>query len=244
MLPRVLYSDLFNEDNTLDKKQLHYLKNVLRLTQGDEFMLFDGKGCEARAKIIFNSNGETKFEIDNWKSFDRENAIDIVVAQSICLSNKMDLVVQKSTELGANLILPIITKRTVSKLTLRKQKEKVERWGKIAVSASAQCGRNNVPNILAPMKLSDFFDFVNLKYSGATKWILDPFCNNSISTAKLKENSNLILTIGPEAGFTDCEELLAHQNGFQRIRCGRRILRTETVCIVALSVIISRLNQM
>lgn len=243
MIPRLLFSSLNEKNNTLDKKQTHYLKNVLRLKTGDVFILFDGKGLEALANLIVDENGNLTFVIKNLINIDREAAISITVAQALCLSNKMDFVIQKSTELGVAVIQPIYTSRCLVKLNTNKVNEKIARWQRIANAASAQCGRNIQPRVLNPLDWKDFVNNANKINLNSFKWLLDPFSNNSISDAKLDLDKDLIVAIGPEAGFSDEEEKVASLNNFHRIRCGKRILRTETASVVALSIINNKLEE-
>ena len=116
MIPRLLFSSLSEKNNTLDKKQTHYLKNVLRLKTGDNVILFDGKGLEALADLIVDIKGNLSLDIKNLINIDREADISITVAQALCLSNKMDFVVQKTTELGAAKIQPVSTSRSLVRL--------------------------------------------------------------------------------------------------------------------------------
>ncbi len=244
MIPRLLYSSLSKENNTLDKKQIHYLKNVLRIKSGDNLILFDGNGKEAEAIIRIKKNSSAILLINDWHEINRETSVKITIAQALCLSNKMDWVVQKSTELGASSIQPIITTRCQKKLKISRQKEKVERWQRIANAASAQCGRNIFPKVSLPLEWEYFIESINHNKSNACKWLLDPFSKESISNASLFKNKELVIAIGPEAGFSDEEERRAISNKFKLVRCGGRILRTETASIVALSVINDRLGEL
>ena len=244
MIPRLLFSNLSEKNNILDKKQKHYLKNVLRLKTGDEFILFNGKGLEAIVNFIIDKNRNVSFDIKNFIKIDREAAIRITVAQALCLSSKMDFVIQKSTELGAAFIQPISTSRSLIKFNTKKVHEKIARWQRIADSASAQCGRNVQPKVLSPLDWKDFIKNTNKKNPNSYKWLLDPFSNYSISESKLDLKKDLIVSIGPEAGFSDEEEKIALENNFQPIRCGKRILRTETASVVALSIINNKLEEM
>ena len=244
MTPRLLFLNLSEKNNTLDKKQTHYLKNVLRLKTGDNLILFDGKGKEFLFDFITDKSGNVLLNIIDILNINRETSISITVAQTLCLSNKMDFVVQKSTELGAAFIQPIFTSRCQFKLNKSKLNEKIGRWQRIADASSAQCGRNVHPEVLNPLDWDGFMRSTNNKSLDDTKWLLDPFTNQSISSVKIDLKKNLILTIGPEAGFSDKEEEIALKNNFQPVRCGKRILRTETASIVALSIINNRLEEM
>lgn len=243
MIPRLLFSSLSVKNNILDKKQTHYLKNVLRLKTGDNFVIFDGKGLEASANLIVDKNGNASFDIKNLTQIDREVAVHITIAQALCLSNKMDYVIQKSTELGVALIQPISTSRSLMKLNALKAHEKIARWQRIADAASAQCGRSTQPRVLYPVDWPDFIKHTNQDNLNSSKWLLDPFSKNSISKTKLDLTKKLIITIGPEAGFSNEEEKEAQKNNFKPIRCGNRILRTETASVVALSIVNNKIEE-
>lgn len=244
MIPRLLYLNFSEKNNTLDKKQTHYLKNVLRLKTGANLLLFDGKGKEAKVNFIIDKSGNVSLEIKDTIIVNRETPICITVAQALCMSNKMDFVVQKSTELGANFIQPISTSRCQLKLNESKLNEKTARWQRIADASSAQCGRNFHPKVLSVLSWNRFIESTTKNKLKNANWLLDPFTEGSISKTKLDLKKNLVVTIGPEAGFSDEEEEHALINNFQFVRCGKRILRTETASIVALSIINNRLEEM
>ncbi|MFZ9243809.1 MAG: RsmE family RNA methyltransferase, partial [Burkholderiaceae bacterium] len=138
--------------------------------------------------------------------------------------------------LGASQLLPVRTSRSQLKLEADRASKRQAHWQRIADSAAAQCGRNQVMTVLP---IASFEAAVS--QAGSTAWLLDPFADQSLSTAPM--TPDMTVAIGPEAGWSDEEEALARRAGFQGVRCGPRILRTETAAAVVLTAIAVRLGE-
>lgn len=198
----------------------HHISKVLRLRSGDQIFLFN------------NSNQEFAATLDNYaghitaiSATSAAAPLQINLAQVIGKGDKMDLVIQKSTELGVNSIIPLFSQYSISNKT-----NKLEHWRKIAIAASCQSWRNNVPDISEPVDLQDW-----LKQDHAgTKIMLDP------QGQALKQtiiSSPITVLIGPEGGLSAAECELALQHGFANISLGPRILRTETAGIAIVAIL-------
>ncbi|OUV02516.1 MAG: 16S rRNA (uracil(1498)-N(3))-methyltransferase [Betaproteobacteria bacterium TMED82] len=243
MTPRLYFPKLSNETIILDYKQTHYVKTVLRIKVGQKIILFNGNGLEAEAKIASFGDKNTTLHPHDFKNISRDPPIEITVAQCLCLSNKMDYVVQKSTELGAANILPINSQRNQLNLSINLQKKKIQRWQLIADASSQQCGRTNRTIVQAPMDIESFFSEEKKKNKKTLRWVLDPDATLSVSNVGLKNANKLLILIGPEAGFSDEEDLLANESCFTAIKFGKRILRTETVAPAILAVVNYKLGE-
>lgn len=153
----------------------------------------------------------------------------------------MDWVVQKATELGAAKITPISAQRSVLRLEGPRAEKRLAHWRAIAQASSGQCGRNRVPEVAQVQTLDQAIASWQQTPEPKTGWLLDPFAGQSLSNAEL--TGPLAFMIGPEAGWSDSEEAQARAAGFQGIRCGPRILRTETAAAVVLSAVALRLGE-
>jgi len=168
-------------------------------------------------------------EIDS--SFER---LDVTIAQSLVNESKMDLILQKSVELGVNKIIPLKVSRCVVNYD-KKEDKKLLRWQKIMQEASSQSKRLNIPVI---DKINNLDDLIGLNYD--YKFLCS--VNESSQTIKMvlqnvKVCDRIIFVIGPEGGFSDSEESYLVQNGFIRISLGDLVLRTETASLTILSMI-------
>ena len=149
--PRLYFPDLLTKQ-VFNYKQSHHLKNVLRLKVGEKILLFDGAGHEVTATITVFDKKNVHFElVGEVEAVDRENSKSAFIAQGLCQSARMDYVIQKSVELGAEVVAPIITERCqVQHSNNSYLEKKLERWKLIAQHASQQCGRNKLTKIRDP----------------------------------------------------------------------------------------------
>lgn len=213
---------------SIDKS--HYLTSVLRSRKGDIVTIIDGRGKAYKAEIITVSNKKAFVKIVSEIVVDTESPFNLVLCQGILKGEKMDMVIQKTTELGIKEIIPIITERSVVRQT-----RKTGRWRKIAEEAAEQCGRAVIPVIHEPMEYSKA---LSVATDGFIFWeqggqpLLEIF--QKTKPQSLIPNP-LFLFIGPEGGFTSEEVAQAEQKGLVRTTLGRRILRAETAAIAAVT---------
>ena len=236
MLPRIFHPDLGPGPNHLSEDASHHLIRVLRATEGDAVVLFNGQGQEAKAVLSLAHPKQSICQAQAPESINRESPARITVIQALCLGDKMDWVVQKACELGASQLVPVKTSRSQLKLEADRASKRQAHWQRIADAAAAQCGRNQVMTVSPVTRFEE-----SLSVVGSTAWLLDPFAEQSLSTAPLTQD--ITIAIGPEAGWSDEEEALARRAGFQGVRCGPRILRTETAAAAVLTAIAVRLGE-
>lgn len=254
---RLFHSPLAQGPCRLSEEASHHLIRVLRAEQGHAVVLFDGVGNEAGARVEEANPKACMVEVGAVKTVSRESPLQLTVVQALCLGDKMDWVVQKASELGATLIQPLAAQRSQLKLEGPRLEKRLAHWRAIAEAAAAQCGRNAVP-IVAPLQRSaEYFASIessedskggkgsersaHLDQRRQTRWILDPFASESLGQALL--SNFLTIAIGPEAGWTDEEEEQAQRAGFVGIRCGPRILRTETAAAAVLAAVAVRIGE-
>ena len=221
----------------MDGQELAHLKTVLRLVPGDRITVFDDSGWEHDAVIRKLSADQGEIEILRSYEAARESPLRITLAVGLTKGDKMDFVVEKATELGAQTIVPFTSAFAVPKLDARKIAIRTARWEKIALSAAKQCGRTRVP-VIRP--LCEFQELVSEERPGTLKLLLwEKEQHQSLNDAREKsiETTSVLIALGPEGGFTVQEAELAKANGFERVHMGRRILRAETAALAALALV-------
>jgi 16S rRNA (uracil1498-N3)-methyltransferase len=222
---------------TVTGGELEHMTRVLRLRPGDRIVLFDDGGEEHEGVIRSYGPHDAEIEILNSVRPQRESQLEIVLAQALGKGDKMDLVVEKSTELGVSSIAPFLSSRTVPKPDTERGAARHERWRKIALSAAKQSGRTKIPDIL---ELSDFSTLVSRSWPSEEKLLFEPGkARDTLRQVVLERPriNSILLTIGPEGGFTPEELTEATEGGFRIVQLGTRILRTETAAVSALSIV-------
>jgi 16S rRNA (uracil1498-N3)-methyltransferase len=163
---------------------------------------------------------------------ERESPLDITLLQGVARGERMDLIVQKATELGISRIVPVLAERSVVRLDARQGGRKREHWQAIAVSACEQCGRNRVPELSEPRGLGDALAVL----PAAARCLLSVEGDTTLAAfAANSRGQPIVVLIGPEGGLAPNEERYALANGFVACRLGPRILRTETAGLAALA---------
>jgi 16S rRNA (uracil1498-N3)-methyltransferase len=231
-------------------EKARYLATVVRCKNGDELVVFDGKGNCLRTKILKADRREVVVEIMEKFSCDTESPLNIILVQGLLKGQKMDIVIQKTTELGVKEIMPVITVRSQPRET-----RKVARWRKIAEEASRQSGRSIIPLVHEPIEFNQFFgEMGQLKGKGKTETLesveiiglifweeegrsLKELAHKISSPIYQFTDSPIHLLIGPEGGFTREEVTLAEGKGFFITSLGKRILRSETAAISAITLL-------
>lgn len=203
---------------------------ALRLEVGDEVTLFGGDGCESTATLASIGKRGTTAAVRERHVIDRESPLAVHLAQGICASDKMDLVLQKATELGAVSIQPLVTKRSIVRLSSERQERRETHWQNIAIAACEQCGRNRIPRIAPSIA---FGEFISLPPMSGTRLWLSP--SGELTMRGLAITAPVTVLIGPEGGLAPEERDLALAAGFAAVRFGPRILRTETAPLAALA---------
>ncbi len=216
--------------NMLDKSQSHYLNKVMRVKENELFSLFNNKG-EWEAKILNISKGLVEFEIIKQLR-QKENMKDLWLAFSPIKSNYQNFMIQKATELGVTKFLPIIFDRTIVRSI------NIERLKKIAIEASEQSNRINIPSIEQTQNLESFLNsnLVNLIFTDLNS------TNKRIDKSKLTSKPTCII-VGPEGDFSELErEKILTFKGVQTVKINENILRSETAVISAISIVNYAIN--
>jgi 16S rRNA (uracil1498-N3)-methyltransferase len=206
-----------------------HLVKVLRLRSGDELVLFPGDGREFQAAVESVRGARVHALVGEARAVERESPLGVTLVQGIARADRMDVIVQKATELGVSRIVPVLCRRSVVRLDAKQAEAKAAHWRAVAVSACEQCGRNRLPLIEPPRRL---IDHLGTPSSNGSRLVLDPDAQGQPAPAPV---GGVEVAIGPEGGF-DAEELEAFAvAGFQPMRLGPRVLRTETAALAALT---------
>ncbi|MBT8101396.1 MAG: 16S rRNA (uracil(1498)-N(3))-methyltransferase [Gammaproteobacteria bacterium] len=218
----------------LDADKAHYLSRVLRLRVDDELLLFDGEGSEYTATISRMSRSSATLRVGMKTENQAESGLRVHLVQGISRGERMDMVVQKATELGVKRITPVLTEYGVIKLDAARAEKRRDHWQKVAVSACEQSGRARLPLIDAPVPLKTWFG--NKPGQVDTEVILKPGAQTPLAGIDAPSTKVCVL-IGPEGGFSDIEFEDANVAGFLPVSLGPRVLRTETAAIATLAVL-------
>lgn len=232
-MPRFFIStDLtINSSFSLPDKVARHVQ-VLRYQPGDVIDLFDGSGMVFQAEITAMGKKNVDVRLGEGQPLSIESPLKITLLQSISSSERMDLTVQKSVELGISVVQPLITERSSQRLQGERALKKLERWQDIAINACEQCGRVIVPEIRPILNLAE-----GLANTSATDLKLLMSLNHPQALNQFVSPKAVSLLIGPEGGLTRLEEQLAMKHAFKAISLGPRILRTETASLAAISAI-------
>ena len=216
-----------NKKIILEKSSSHHLIKVLRKKEGDELVLFDGKGNSCLGIISKIHRSEVQLDVIDIFEKSLRSGIEINLGQSLIKNDPFNLTIQKATELGVTSFHPLITDR--SELKIKMTRNRSLRWNLIARGACEQCGENWLPIIEDPIKL----DRWAANEESKIKIVLYPNADNKISDFKYKDSVSL--AIGPEGDFSDYEVDSLTEKGFIPVSIGKRILRAETAAISAIS---------
>ncbi len=225
--------------NTLTPELAHHLR-VRRIQVGERFSIFDGKGQVATAKLLTLTNKSGEAELSNiCIDTHRESPYAITLAQGLAGGDKMDWVVEKAIETGAQVIAPLQCERSVIKLTRSSDAERAQKrllhWQGIVQAACEQCDRT----VLATVEpIQNFESYLQKPQKAKLKLLLSPDTDKILYSVLIDSPpQDIILMIGPEGGHTPEEEAQAQSAGYQLVSLGQRVLRTETAGIVAITAV-------
>lgn len=216
---------------------VNHIKNVLRMRVGEEISVSNGlDGREYRCGIAALEEERIVCELRFIKEDQVELPAEVYLFQGLPKGDKMELIVQKTVELGVHKIIPVAMKRCVTKLEDKKALSRVARWQGIAEAAAKQSRRGIIPEVLGVMSFPDA-----VKYASEMEVKLIPYemAQDMEHTREiigsLKPGQRIAVFIGPEGGFEEAEIELARRNGVEPVTLGRRILRTETAGFTVLA---------
>jgi 16S rRNA (uracil1498-N3)-methyltransferase len=229
-VPRLfLERELSGDTLPLDEREAHYLGHVLRLQRGDELVAFNGRGAERIAIVRALHRRGADLDLGAERTALPESPLDLTLVQAIVKADAMDLIVQKSTELGVRAIRPVFTEFSVVRLDDERAERRVEHWRKIAQSACEQCGRHSPPVLAAPVDLRACCDALP---AATRRLALDLDTSAPLARVEARPGA-LAIAIGPEGGFGADDWRRLDTAGFERVGLGPRVLRAETAALAA-----------
>lgn len=214
---------------TLSEDAAHHAIRVLRLRDGDDITLFNGRGGEFAARIASIQRLRIAVDLLQHRAIEREPPLRLTLVQGVSSGERMDFTVRKAVELGVTEIHPVLAAASVARPKGERAAARHEHWQRIAIAACEQCGRNRIPKVLPLVALSDY-----RAESAGLRLLLSPLSQASLSKVAL-EGEAFVVAAGPEAGFSAAEEAALVDGGFLPVRLGPRVLRTETAALAALA---------
>ena len=211
---------------------------VLRMQPGHTLTLFNGDGGEFSAEVQHMGRSDVRVVVGEHRAVECEAAVQVHLAVGMPANERMDWLVEKATELGVHRITPLMTERSVIRLTGERAEKKQAHGQAVAASASEQCGRNRVPLIDAPERL-DAWLTKQTAQAEVVQGVLSLHASTQPLTA-MRANvaqKSWVLLNGPEGGLTDAEDTAARAKGFVALSLGERVLRAETAALGALALL-------
>lgn len=224
----------------LPESAASHLVRVLRLREGDGCVLFNGDGNDCAARIASAGKREVVVEILSVDPVNNESPLHITLLQGIARGEKMDLILQKATELGASAFAPVLAERTEVKLDAERTEKRMAHWHSVIVSACEQSGRARVPALDAPIALAPAAAAIA---GDCMKLTLDPQGEESLQTLPIPP-AGIAIAIGPEGGWSPRDRETLRAAGFIGLRLGPRVLRTETAGLAAIAILQTRFGDL
>lgn len=213
----------------LDERAARHLLRVLRCRTGDPVVLFDGRGREARARLVSAHRRHGCIaRINEVDEIDRESPLRIELVQALARGDKMDWIVQKAVELGASAIRPVLAERCEVRPDAQGARRKLERWCEIAIAACEQSGRTRLPVVHPIVEPGE------LKLDPPTRLVLHPDAARPVGRLDAP-NGAVAVAVGPEGGFGPGDLECLSTLGFEPVAFGPRVLRSETAGIAAVT---------
>jgi 16S rRNA (uracil1498-N3)-methyltransferase len=209
-----------------------HVARVLRLVAGDPLTLFNGDGSDYAATIQNVGKREVAVRVETRQELANESPLRLTLAQGVARGEKMDLIVQKATELGVVRIVPLLTERSEVKLDATRAEKRLAHWRAVAASACEQSGRARLPEIVPALPLSGWLQ--SLADDGALRLALLPEATRASRELRFTAAGG-VLVVGPEGGLGERDISALTATGFAGLRLGPRILRTETAGLAALA---------
>ncbi|WP_409251419.1 16S rRNA (uracil(1498)-N(3))-methyltransferase [Bacillus sp. SCS-153A] len=223
----------------IDGENFHHMVRVMRMTKGSLFYVVFPNAASAKAEIETISSDCLEARIVQWETDEKEMPVRITIASGLPKGDKLELIIQKGTELGAEGFVPFTADRSIVKWDEKKAKKKVERWEKIAKEAAEQSHRQHVPYVKSPVSLKELLTFATDYDHKIIAYEEDAKTGEQSNLAGIlkgaKPGKRLLAVFGPEGGLTEKEVTVLKDHGFVSCGLGPRIMRAETAPLYVLS---------
>ena len=216
---------------TLPEDSAHHAIHVMRMREGDETILFNGRGGEYAARVASIQKLRIALDVLQHRPVERESPLQVALVQGVSSGDRMDFTVRKAVELGVSAIHPVLATRSVARPKGERADNRRAHWQKVVISACEQCGRNRIPEV---QPLVSVTDALRALPEPPARILLSPHAELAFSRA-VEGKTSFVLAAGPEAGFDADEEAAFVQAGFTPLKLGPRVLRTETAALAALA---------
>ena len=218
-----------------------HLLRVLRLGVGDGCVLFNGDGFDYDCRLTAAGKRAGEAEVLAARPVGNESALRIVLLQGVARGEKMDWILQKATELGVAAFVPVSSERSEVRLDAERARKRLAHWQGVVASACGQSGRAVVPPVAAPATLADA---VAALPADALKLTLDPAADSAVRGLADPGGRSVVVAIGPEGGWSPRDRATLAGAGFEGLRLGPRILRTETAGLAAIAALQARFGDL
>jgi 16S rRNA (uracil1498-N3)-methyltransferase len=226
---------------TLPDSAAAHLTRVLRLGVGNACIAFNGDGHDYAATIASVGKREARLHIGAATPVERESPLRMTLLQGVAKGEKMDLILQKATELGVRDIVPVWSQRSDVKLDGERAAKRLDHWRSVVASACEQCGRAMLPGVAAPVSLQAALSTLP---AHDARLLLDPAGTHSLRSLALESEAALCIAVGPEGGWSPLDRGHLHAAGFAGLRLGPRVLRTETAGLAAIAALQARFGDL
>lgn len=217
----------------------NHLVRVMRLGVGEHCVLFNGDGHDYSAELVEVGKRNARVQINAAQALDNESPLRITLLQGIARGEKMDLILQKSTELGVAAIVPVNSERSEVRLDGERAAKRVAHWNSVVASACGQSGRAVIPPVAAPAGLAQACAALP---ADSLRLCLDPRGQWTLATLPAVGSGGVVVAIGPEGGWSPRDLDILGQAGFAGLQLGPRVLRTETAGLATLAALQTRLG--
>lgn len=236
-LPRffVDFSCSAGDELWLDGENGTHIVKSLRMREGEELTLCDGRGTDYRCELLKTEGSQAQVRVLQVLHNESEPSVFVTVYQSLPKADKMEAVMQKAVECGACRMVPVLSSRCVSRPDEKAANRKIERWRKIALEAAKQSGRGIVPQVTGVTPFAKAVE--QAAKEGGRMLLFYEGGGQSLRSLSLENETRISIFIGPEGGFEESEVAQAREAGAQTATLGPRIFRTETAPVAALSVL-------
>lgn len=208
---------------------------VLRLQPGSAITLFDGSGDEWQAEVLAIGRNEVRVHLLARQLVRRELAQDLTLALSMPANDRMDALVEKATELGVACVQPLMSERSVLRLSGERAEKKVAHWQGVAIAACEQSGRTRIPRIAPVQNLASWLQSLDSAGAAQRRWLLSPTAAKPLHALAQQPAARTLVLSGPEGGLSPSEEEAARAHGFEAASLGPRILRADTAPLAVLA---------
>ena len=238
-------SQVAEDTVTITGPDVNHMKNVLRMKPGEALLVSDGTGNDYQCEIERLEADRAVVRICQAFCSQMELPSRIWLFQGLPKADKLEFIIQKAVELGAEAVVPVATKNAVVRLDEKKAQSKRKRWQSIAESAAKQSKRSRIPSVETVMSLKEAFGFI--KEQGFDLCLIPYEQAQGMETmkealAQVSSGQSIAVFIGPEGGFDESEIKLALEHGVRPVSLGKRILRTETAGLAILSALMMKLE--